>query len=110
MMIGVRRDVNELLMAMDIFVMASFFEGMPNAVIEAQATGLKCIISDTITREADITGLVKYLPLGNAKVWAEAILKQENLYKRTDQTENFIREGYHIKNVTERFITLVFGD
>ena len=48
---GVRSDLPEVLMAMDAFVFPSFFEGMPNAVIEAQATGLPCIISDTITKK-----------------------------------------------------------
>ena len=65
--LGVRKDIPQLLMAMDIFVFPSLYEGMPNTVIEAQATGLKCIISDTITREADITGLVSYTSLNNGR-------------------------------------------
>ena len=67
---GVRSDVPHLLSAMDVFAFPSFYEGMPNTVIEAQATGLPCVIADTITREADITGLVEYLPLGDADEWA----------------------------------------
>ena len=57
---GIRPDVPALLSAMDVFVFPSLYEGMPNTVIEAQATGLPCLIADTITREADITGLVSY--------------------------------------------------
>ena len=41
-------DVSELMMAMDIFLMPSLFEGMPVVVIEAQATGLPCVISDKV--------------------------------------------------------------
>ena len=55
---GVRSDIPAILSAMDVFVFPSFYEGMPNVVIEAQSTGLPCIISNTITKEANITGLV----------------------------------------------------
>ena len=69
---GIRSDVANLLMAMDLFVFPSFFEGMPNVVIEAQATGLPCLISNQITREANITGLVNYLSITeHPKLWAE---------------------------------------
>ena len=60
---GQRFDIPEILSAMDVFVFPSLHEGMPNTVIEAQATGLPCVIADTITPDADITGLVKYLYL-----------------------------------------------
>ena len=52
---GVRSDIPALLSAMDVFVFPSFYEGMPNTVIEAQATGLPCLIADTITKEANVT-------------------------------------------------------
>lgn len=45
--LGVRSDIPAILSAMDVFVFPSLYEGMPNTVIEAQATGLSCVISDT---------------------------------------------------------------
>lgn len=106
---GVRSDVPALLSAMDCFVFPSFYEGMPNTVIEAQATGLPCVISDRITREADLTGLVHYLPLGNAEKWADAALSCIGA-ERTDTREAFIRQQYDIESVTQQFARLVFGE
>lgn len=70
---GVRTDVRELLACCDCFLMPSLFEGLPFSLIEAQAAGLRCIVSDVVTREADV-GLTEYYPLENgAEKWAEFI-------------------------------------
>ncbi len=107
---GVRSDVPDVFSAMDVFVMPSLYEGMPNVVIEAQATGLPCIIADTITKEADITGLVSYMSLQtSAKEWAEKVGKSINT-ERVDTKENFIKNGYDIRGVADEFIKLVFGE
>ena len=55
---GVRNDVHNILKAMDVFVFPSKFEGLGNALIEAQASGLKCVVSKNIPKEADCTDLV----------------------------------------------------
>ena len=106
---GIRSDVPQIMSAMDAFVMPSFFEGMPNTVIEAQATGLPCVIADTITREANITGLVEYLPLGDAQIWAKkalSLIREE----RADTRQCFIDEKYDIESTVENFVKLVFGE
>lgn len=106
---GVRNDIPHMLSAMDVFVFPSLYEGMPNTVIEAQATGLPCIIADTITREADITGLVKYMPLGNAEDWANKALQAINP-ERADTKESFIKNKYDIQSVADEFVRLIFAD
>ena len=47
-MLGSRSDVNELMQAMDVFILPSFWEGLPVAAVEAQAAGLPCIISNWV--------------------------------------------------------------
>lgn len=107
--LGVRQDVPQLLSAMDVFVFPSLYEGMPNTVIEAQATGLPCLIADTITREADITGLVKYMPLGDAALWAETALELVS-DERKDTRGDFIKNGYDIQGSVDKFVKAVFGE
>lgn len=107
---GIRSDIPQLMSAMDMFLFPSLYEGMPNTVIEAQATGLPCLIADTITREANITGLVDYLPLSlPAEKWAEASLAKTS-QTRKDTHCDFISNGYDIRGAANTFVKLVFGE
>ncbi len=106
---GVRQDIPALLSAMDVFVFPSFYEGMPNTIIEAQANGLSCILADTITRQADITGLLTYLPLTrSAREWAQRALAVDST--RRDQKARFVAAGYHIETMVHSFTKLVFEE
>lgn len=106
---GVRSDIPSLLSAMDVFVFPSLYEGMPNTVIEAQATGLPCVISDTITQEAKITDLVEYRSLlESAEVWGQEALRQSRR-ARPDVHQEFIKAGYDIHSAAQNFVSIVFG-
>lgn len=61
--LGVRSDIAHLMQAMDLFLFPSLFEGLPVVLVEAQAAGLNCIVSDSITSETDITGRIQYINL-----------------------------------------------
>ena len=83
--LGFRKDVNRLLMAMDVFILPSRFEGLPIVLIEAQATGLPCLASDRISSESKISPLVTYLSINDSpKEWANYALK--NLHKNGRST------------------------
>lgn len=72
---GVRTDVDRLLQAMDVFLMPSLFEGLPVSIVEAQAAGLPCLISDKVPIECKKTELVTQIPLDASPAeWAEAVL------------------------------------
>jgi glycosyltransferase involved in cell wall biosynthesis len=109
MFLGVRSDVPDLLTAMDVLLLPSFYEGLPNAVIEAQATGLRCVVSDAVTKDVDITGLVDFLPLdAGAALWAERLLTYAEEYERPDMSAAFIEKGYDISAVVKKFTELCF--
>lgn len=108
--LGLRSDVPKVLCAADVFVFPSFYEGMPNTVIEAQAISLHCVISDRITPDADITGLVEYLPLGDAKHWAMAATKYVDGYARHDMSEIFKEQKYDSETTSGEFVKYCFGE
>lgn len=99
---GTRTDVPHLLQAADMLLFPSLFEGLPGVVLEAQAAGLPCIISDTITEEVNITDLVEYIPLEySAEVWAEKILSIDYKFKRRNTYEEIMEKGYDIESVAK---------
>lgn len=95
--LGVRSDVADLMQAMDVFVFPSLYEGLPVTMVEAQASGLPCLISDKVPPECIITeGLVDMLPLSaGAETWAEKVLEKKNL-PRTDSYAEIAAHGFDI--------------
>lgn len=95
---GVRRDVPELLQAMDVFVFPSLYEGLPVTMIEEQAAGVPAVISDRVSEECIITkGLVKVEGLEETpEQWAEEILKQAKLSK-SDRNEEIKKAKYDVE-------------
>lgn len=78
--LGNRRDVDEILNAMDCFVYPSHYEGLPLALIEAQACGVKCYVSSTITEEVKVSDRFRYIELeSGAQEWANIILNDDLL-------------------------------
>ena len=71
---GMRTDVPQMLQAMDAFIFPSLWEGLPLSVLEAQATGLRCFLSDHISRQVAVTPSVQFLSLNDtAQHWATFI-------------------------------------
>lgn len=105
---GVRKDIPALLSAMDVFVFPSFYEGMPNTVIEAQANGIPCVIADTITPEVKMSNNLFMLPLGKIDKWVSAILFDAKR-NEVEINENILKEnGYDIDKVCNDFVNAVF--
>lgn len=95
--LGVRSDVADLMQAMDVFVFPSLYEGLPVTMVEAQASGLPCIISDKVPPECILTdGLVNIMPLSaSPEAWAEKILTMRAA-PRTDRREEIATHGFDI--------------
>ena len=95
--LGVRSDVADLMQAMDMFVLPSLYEGLPVTMVEAQAAGLPCIISDKVPPECILTeGLVDVMPLSaSPETWAEKILAKRAI-PRTDRRAEIAAHGFDI--------------
>lgn len=72
-MMGNVTNVASWLNAMDVFAFPSLYEGMPLAMIEAQANGLPCVISQNVPEDVRLTQLVTALPLEYPQDWVEAL-------------------------------------
>ena len=94
--LGVRGDVADLMQAMDVFVFPSLYEGLGIVLIEAQAAGLPCVVSDTIPREAYLTDLVTAERLSSStETWADNILEKRN-FPRIDRRAEIAAHGFDI--------------
>ena len=95
--LGIKENVNEYMQAMDVFLLPSFYEGLPVVGVEAQTAGLRCIFSTNVTKEAKLTDNVEYLDLDDGeKVWAEVALKSKN-FDRKNTASIIIKKGFDIK-------------
>ncbi len=102
-----KRDVQEYYALFDLFALPSRFEGLPLVAIEAQAMGIPCLLSDCITKEADITGHVEYLPVLSANYWANEISRVLDENVSYDGRKAVAAAGYDIveesKNLLEYY-------
>lgn len=99
---GIRRDVPELLQSADVLLFPSLFEGLPGVVLEAQASGLPSIISDSITKEVVVTNLVECISLkSGAEFWANKTLGKLLNNERRDTYEEIVRSGYDIVTLSK---------
>ena len=110
--LGRREDVDELFQAMDLFILPSLYEGLPVVGIEAQASGLACLFSNTITKEVDICN-TDFLDITNGtKEWVDMIEKLGG-YQRKDEINAIQHKGFDIKmeaeKLTNYYIKKVIG-
>ena len=100
--LGVRRDVAQLLSALDVFVLPSFHEGMPVVGVEAQTSGLPCVFSDGITSEICLLPTTSMLSLqAGPKVWADKILSLRAA-KRSNGKQYIQQKGFDIVQTTQQ--------
>ena len=117
--LGVRDDIHEIMQAMDIFVMPSISEGFPVTLVEAQALGLKCLVSDGVSYEVNMTEEIQYKSLEDGpEEWANKIISftgvksgdgenkvftvtDEDSTKRMQMNQKVSAAGYDIMANTE---------
>lgn len=92
---GVRSDVHRLLQAMDVYLMPSFSEGIPVSGIEAQAAGLPCLFSDTVSRQVAIIECCEFVPLNDLEAWKNYVVLAVQK-ERKDTIQELRAAGYDI--------------
>lgn len=102
MFLGMRSDVAQLLQAGDVFVFPSRWEGFPGAVLEAQAAGLPCVISDAITDEVCLTDNIAQLPINKGTdIWVNKIC-EFNGSAQADSYNILVQKGFDISVLSKK--------
>lgn len=107
---GTRDDIDVILNSMDVFVFPSTFEGLGLVLLEAQAAGLPCVVSEAIQPEADLQlGLFRKLNLSDgAESWANKIIEVHGK-KETDKQKilhAFDGQGYSTEKCISKLLSI----
>ena len=106
---GAVEDVPAWMSAADVLLMPSLFEGLPFVLIEAQASGLPCVVSSMVPREADVTGLIHFMDLDEPpEKWAGELLQQAR-QERKDYSGQIASAGYSIEYAVEQIRKTIEG-
>ncbi|MBR2215101.1 MAG: glycosyltransferase family 1 protein [Selenomonadaceae bacterium] len=102
--LGLRNDVAGLYNAMDLFMLPSWYEGLPVVAVEAQANGLRCVFSDRVTRESKLLDSTEFHALEEgAPKWAEYILHGNNV-REDSAIERISAAGFDIKSEAKNLV------
>lgn len=108
---GVRSDVARLMQAMDIFVMPSWFEGLPVSIVEAQAAGLPVVASDTISYDSDLTGTILFKSIkDSAEDWSKCIVEWKEKNGRPNNIEKLKKAGFDSKTTVKQLVNIYIGN
>jgi glycosyltransferase involved in cell wall biosynthesis len=96
---GIKDNVNRVMNAFDVFCFPSHFEGLGIVLVEAQANGLRCITSNGVPREVDISGETQFINLKDPREnWVNSLLDVRENPNRNVDYKYFINAGYSIFN------------
>lgn len=101
--LGIRDDIDDLMNGMDILVMPSISEGFPVTLVEAQAAGLRCLVSDRISYQCNVTEEIQYMSLEqDEEEWANKILSFCTLQPDAEKMNEKVKAaGFDIKQNAE---------
>ena len=102
---GNKSNAGDYYQAMDYFCFPSRYEGLPGSVIEAQAAGLQCLVSDAVTPEVDATELVSMMSINlEPREWAKKILDDLMLHENFE--DDILREEIKLNHT----LTAIAGE
>lgn len=95
-----RADTERLYAAMDVFAFPSLYEGLGIVLVEAQTSGLPCVISDRIPREAVYGENVSTVPLSEGvEAWTDSLLAYRGVARSQAGPAATRKAGFDIANV-----------
>lgn len=105
---GIQEDTSKWYQAMDVFLLPSFFEGFPIVCVEAQASGVKCFVSENVSPEIKLTDNLNFYPInyGDETVWAEAIDKMIPYKRNKIEFPDEYKIEHAIKNLELKYLEL----
>ena len=106
--LATRDDVNALMMAMDVMLLPSFYEGLPLVLVEAQSTALMCIVSDKVTRLISISDYIVYrgIEVSDTDSWVDSMIEYTKPYKRGVMKSIITEKHFNIVNEVDRLVNL----
>ena len=101
--LGQRNDINELYQAMDLFLFPSLYEGLGMVVVEAQVSGLSCVVSTAVTQIAKVTDGIIFINLDSQlKKWTDEIIKNLNKVDRKNIIFTYEIKKYDIEKESKK--------
>ena len=97
--LGLRNDVANILSASDLYLMTSYYEGLPVVLIEAQANGIPILCSNRVTREMDVLQQIEFLPICAEDIdkWCSSIVANPKHHNQANY-EQILKSNYNIDN------------
>lgn len=92
---GIRKDIDYIMSGLDVLLLPSQYEALGIVLIEAQTSGVKCIASSNVSREAKISSELSYIDL-SIDEWVDQIVSVKTLINRKDSYRNAEAEGYSL--------------
>lgn len=99
--LGLQSEIYKFLSAFDYFVFPSLYEGLPVALVEAQASGVRTICSNKVSEESKLSDCLSFFPIEKtAENWAEYINELKD-FDRTSSILQIEKNGYSINNTVQ---------
>jgi len=106
--LGVRKDVSNLLSAMDLFIFPSLYEGLPVSLVEVQANGLPALVSDSITNNVKINNNIEYISLHKGtEYWSQRALIRLESDKHSTDVQSLIEAGFDISDTVDEYVNIL---
>ena len=114
-LMGSTNDMKSMFESIDLYVLSSDFEGMPNSLMEAMAAGVPCVSTDCPTGPSDLimdgeNGLL--VPVNDANAMSEAIEKMLFKLDKEKLAENgraFVKQNYSAQVIANRLLENIGG-